>query len=117
MKNRNFFLAAAASILALAGCNKEIDYGPAKVEVDKTEIEVPKDAGSVTVSLNATIDDKEIAREYSGILHRITDNFCIFLMHNHHMNLAKPNNTILSIVKIQLFCNAFCQVLATFDKL
>ena len=56
MKNRNFFLAAAASILALAGCNKEIDYGPAKVEVDKAEIEVTQGAGSVSVSLNATID-------------------------------------------------------------
>lgn len=56
MKNRNFFLAAAASVLALAACNKEIDYGPAKVEVDKAEIEVTQGAGSVSVSLNATID-------------------------------------------------------------
>ena len=56
MKFRTFFMAVMAGAALLVGCNKEVDYGPAKVALDQTNLTFEVAGGSQAVSLTATRD-------------------------------------------------------------
>ena len=56
MKLRTFFMAVMAGAALLVGCNKEVDFGPAKVALDQTNLAFEEAGGSQAVSLTATRD-------------------------------------------------------------
>lgn len=56
MKLRTFFMAVMAGAALLVGCNKEVDFGPAKVALDQTNLAFEVAGGSQAVSLTATRD-------------------------------------------------------------
>ncbi|MCQ2141972.1 MAG: BACON domain-containing protein [Bacteroidales bacterium] len=56
MKIRSFLFAAAAAVMALAGCTKGNEFGDPKVDLSTTTINVPAEGCSETVSFVATRD-------------------------------------------------------------
>ena len=56
MKLKNLFMALIAGAAVLAGCNKEEDLGPAKLEVDTAKIHFDAEENSQEVSFVATRD-------------------------------------------------------------
>ena len=58
MKLRNLFLALAAGVLTLLSCEPEVDYGPAKISVNPTDINFSQADGDQTISLLSSRDWK-----------------------------------------------------------
>ena len=58
MKLRNLFLALAAGVLTLVSCEPEVDYGPAKISVNPSDISFSQTDGDQTISLLSSRDWK-----------------------------------------------------------
>ena len=56
MKLRNLFMAVIAGAAVLVGCNKEEDLGPAKLELETTEIKLDSKEATQEISFTATRD-------------------------------------------------------------
>ena len=56
MKLRNLFMAVIAGAAMLVGCNKEVDLGPAKLDVSTSQLELGQGEASRDVTFTATRD-------------------------------------------------------------
>ncbi len=57
MKTKHLLAIIAAAAASFAACQKPVDLGPEKVEIDsEASVEIPKEGGELTIKLTATVD-------------------------------------------------------------